>query len=221
MVTGDEMGISMVSRKSKSGLLIILLTIVCFACHRYTAVEEVTWLNDFLYNPVCEPPCWENITPGITKDQEVEEALLGSGFISEIEISMPGEYYAWKFKNEEGDGSIWISEKTQLVSIISFAFGEKQFSFGSFAAALGEPTYVKVLPSPSGEYDVSLIYPDRGVIIGLGLLPGRSSVKLSANEEVFDVALYKDTPENLFIYRSDQWQEWKGFDVYYSVLGTP
>ena len=217
MVTGDEMGVCMVSRKSKSGLLIILLSIICFACQRYASVEEVTWFNDFLFDPVCELPCWENITPGITKSLDVEKELLKIQDISKVYLSPSGKSYSWDFVSEEGDGIVWIDEKTQLVSSIEFTFGEKHPSCESIIETLGEPRLVWIALSPGGKYNVSLIYPDKGLMLDLGLISGKDRVKVSAYQNLFAIVLYADDKQ----YRTSLWQEWNGFDVYYSVLGTP
>jgi len=40
-----------------------------------TQIPRSNWVNNWLNNPVCQTPCWENITPGLTTILEAKEKL--------------------------------------------------------------------------------------------------------------------------------------------------
>ena len=51
-----------------------------------TIISEQEWLDRWLYYPVCTAPCWEGITPGQTKGEDVVDILAANSLFSNIEV---------------------------------------------------------------------------------------------------------------------------------------
>lgn len=105
----------------RNTFLLFLLGILLVGC------ESKIKQQDIFANPVCQPPCWENITPGITTKQEaltilskvddVDQPVVDPhhpnlGFDDEIQFSL----HHGKDNYVQG----WIYVLDDQVSIISF-----------------------------------------------------------------------------------------------------
>src|SRR5689334_4396309 len=88
---------------------IVLLIITVVSCSNVStppAVPSVTpdrppnWWISWLAQPVCKPPCWQNITPGITTFAEAVSILEQTPGTTITYKSKDG--LDWEFSKEEG-----------------------------------------------------------------------------------------------------------------------
>jgi|WetSurMetagenome_2_1015567.scaffolds.fasta_scaffold257975_1 hypothetical protein len=87
------------------------------------AVLKPAWLSRWLESPVCAPPCWENITPGISQFSEAEDVMLhlpevGIPYISVGRLDFKQKTLSWSFKNSSNRGAIYSDEAGKLVLTI-------------------------------------------------------------------------------------------------------
>jgi len=101
-------------------LLIILLGFILVGCAIWTEQTNI------FENPVCEPPCWKNITPGITTKAEALAILSNLHEIDQPVVdpshSFPGfddaiNFTLYKDTNKQG----YLYTLNDQVSIIGFS----------------------------------------------------------------------------------------------------
>ncbi len=69
------MGLRMKKSLQFTLLSLLLGTILISGCKTSPVSPKLPWIERWLSNPVCQPPCWEGITPGETTAKEAHEKL--------------------------------------------------------------------------------------------------------------------------------------------------
>ena len=95
--------------------VLIIFTTSCQSSYVTTPVPSPTpkiiqnWWDTWFANASCQPPCWHNITPGVTTIDEAISILEKS---PEIKITSKSEFgLSWDFvQNEDEGGTLGISE---------------------------------------------------------------------------------------------------------------
>jgi hypothetical protein len=121
-------------------LLFLILTGLClFGCN---LTRRVSFLTDL----VCSPPCWFNITPGVTTQDEALEILRNLPFIDKDNISTKG--FEWnsfddtiffRSATQNWDGYAYVME--HKIVLIDF-YGKLNVPFEEAIEVLGEPKHV-------------------------------------------------------------------------------
>ena len=123
--------------------------------------------STFLEGSPCSPPCWYDIRPGKTSEQELLESLQSIPIVDESSITTHGGQ--WKiFDNivyfslpEELESEVYILQNK--VSMIDFT-GRMDISAEEAINRFDEPQKALFLYS-RGETSVILIYPEKGIIL--------------------------------------------------------
>lgn len=98
----------------------------------------------------CEPPCWNNITPGITAKEEMLEILESSPVIKPDSIEVRGSQ--WKIFSDIirfqliSNGEVEIYTIDDIVILLNF-YGELRITFGEAMDKIGEPKDLLVFQS--------------------------------------------------------------------------
>lgn len=146
---------------SKMRLLIFLiLTGLClFGCN-------LTSQTSFLADLVCSPPCWFNITPGVTTQDEALEILRNLPFIDKDSVSTKGFYWNsfddtifFRSTQQNWDGEAYVMD--QKIVLIGF-YGKLNVPFEEAVEMLGEPKYV-INNRGRVSYSVRSLAPDKGI----------------------------------------------------------
>ncbi len=111
-------------------------------------------------NPVCEPPCWEHITPGITTK---EEASIVLSKLSEeqvtVDLQMEEVDNEIRFSSTDIDGSVVLTNNKVSLIILS---PKVDITLQNAIELLGEPE--SVLVYQGGEYiGVTFFKPQAGI----------------------------------------------------------
>ena len=168
--------------------------------------DGVSWTTRWLTAPACQPPCWENITPGATT---MEEAIKIVVQIPGVELTwlptMDGATEAekslqWEF-GPSGYGWVGAESGQEIVSEIHLGAGEKQLLLGDVIAAYGNPSTVVKGSCHGGIVGgstciYSIVYPDRGMELDIGIHEYQK-VDVQADTEVSGIYFYPLTGERL------------------------
>lgn len=138
-------------------------TIVCIAvifvgvgCQTPTPKPSV------LDNPVCAPPCWQNIVPGVTTGREFLNVIKSYRYLDQESLQYNGP---WQGFNDLIRGRLRLSPETMTyfnffflndkIADLSFQ-ADRTLTFDQAIKKLGEPTSVVVVQE-QGEVFVELI----------------------------------------------------------------
>lgn len=163
-------------------------------------------LNDdqsFLSEMVCEPPCWQGITPGVTTKEEALLILKGLPGIGPNSISTHGEPW-WIFddilyfehSSRDWDGEVYILNSK--VVIIDF-YGDLGINFSEAIDQIGKPEFVINIPThggvpghPTAVYSITAFEPNRGIgyTFNTGDLPKRNRSELSPDTPITLVSYF-------------------------------
>jgi hypothetical protein len=181
--------------------------------------DGVPWTTRWLTAPACQPPCWANITPGITT---MEEAVKIVYQIPGVELTwlptMDGATEAenslqWEF-GPSGYGWVGAESGQEIVSEIHLGAGEKQLLLGAVIAAYGNPSTVVKGSCHGGVVGgstciYSIVYPDLGMELDIGIHEYQK-IDVQADTEVSGIYFYPLTGERL----GEPGVVWSGFGQY-------
>jgi hypothetical protein len=127
----------------------LLLLIGCKANEHVS--KHLPWVESWLSNPICDPPCWECIIPGVTtigEGQEIASQLSGVENVGgpyrihngkSIGIRMKGcegNSFIMLFDNKIEDGTIDLislspgcSEDNTTVKLLNSAYGDPDYTW--------------------------------------------------------------------------------------------
>ena len=143
-------------------LLFLILTGLClFGCN---LTRRVSFLTDL----VCSPPCWFNITPGETTQDEALEILRNLTFIDKDSISTKGFYWNsfddtifFHPTSRKWDGYAYVMDR-KIVLIVFY--GKLNVPFEEAVDVCGEPKHVINIRSHiNGSYSIISFDPEKGV----------------------------------------------------------
>ncbi|MGA7193318.1 MAG: hypothetical protein WBW94_06770 [Anaerolineales bacterium] len=172
-------------------------------------------------DPVCEPPCWQNITPGVTTKQDaltklhdiypadkqvIDHNSSGTGFDDYISFSPYNDFSLL--------GEIEISNNR--VSMIDFAIYTKYtgIRLDHSIELFGIPQNILVMQY--GEYDqVTLINAQKGTSFGYKLFGNESvtSAEIGPNTEIREISFF-DPSQYQRVMDSEEFnslQPWNGY----------
>ena len=182
--------------------------------------DGTSWLTRWLTNPACQPPCWENITPGVTT---IDEAVKIVYQLPGVEITwlptMTGETEGeksvqWEF-GPSGYGWVGTEAWQESVSEIHLGTGENpKLLLSEMLAAYGNPSAVVkgnchggVLSGATCIY--SIVYKDWGMELDIGI-QDYQKVDIQADTEVSGIYFYPLTGPRLY----EPGMAWSGYGQY-------
>ena len=210
-----------------------LLVIVVASCARPStptptpmpsATHELKadWWISWLAQPVCKPPCWQNITPGITTFVEALSILENTPGITVAYKTK--DALDWEFSKEEG-GTLYASQDGTVEGFWIANKLDNKLLFRTIVDTYGEPDYVKPYEC-GGEVtmcSVALIYPDVGLFLSIyienkGQNAETPKFELSPDNVISRVYFSKTGLENIpnlyNLAESEIPMPWKGFGTY-------
>jgi hypothetical protein len=185
------------------------------------AVPNYDWANNWLKGIPCRAPCFEGITPGVTKATDALKIVKGYSYTRNITTFKFAGYFGhnimWNWYNDDAENSIYYEPSDDIVYAIQFSISDIQLD--RVIALYGEPDKIAtVVQKGDGSYVGKLIYYVR-VIYNQGLLLIHSSVgtppTLSGSLE-FDTPLFYDPKRIPSDYNSAfQVSDWQGMKDFY------
>jgi hypothetical protein len=222
-------------------VLAILVVLSLLAVGVWLAIHLVDWFSmpeldtSLLADAPCAAPCWQNITPGVTTEQEARSLLKGSPYVRKdsldyhiAEWKVGGEYdwFSWHSRSMKYYNRLYIREgKVVLVQI----HPDYTLTLGQVVDKFGPPERVyATLAGGGAALTVQVDYPAQGLrFTGQWPVSDRSRVAGGTaliTEDLRIVDVYYFVPGSLedllrasvgtpweveeYLNRS---QEWKGF----------
>jgi hypothetical protein len=153
------------------GLLIMLIwSVACqsnnIVTMTVTPQNSANWWTGWLAQPVCKPPCWQNITPGVTT---MDEALSILENIPEITITFrSGNGVDWVFNENKDEGGTLGASDEGIVDIIWLgSVSDTKLQLEKVIASYNAPEYVKPYDCREGMCLTALIYSDFGMFLSI------------------------------------------------------
>jgi hypothetical protein len=174
------------------------------------SINSQNWIDKWLHNPTCQIPCWENITPGVTKITDAVKILTQ---IPGVHIGDTYSSVSWGFENNDG-GSIDYDLTTYAVSDVELHVRERSLHVSELIGAYGEPTdVVIILCSEFCSY--GLYYKDKGMLIELDEL-SNITIEITPETKIFRIYLFASSPTDWIakVISSRNKIEWIGYGAY-------
>ena len=128
-----------------------------------TPKTSINWWTAWLAQPVCKPPCWENITPGVTTIDEAKSILEKMPGVA-IDYESPWGL-SWDFGAKDQGGNIVGSDDRKVDCIWMGNSGDPAMHLEQIVAVYHFPEYVKPYDcDPAWMCSIALIYPDLGLL---------------------------------------------------------
>lgn len=88
------------------------------------SINSQNWPDHFLYDPTCQIPCWENITPNITEIHTAQKIVAGISGVQVIYLE-PKEI-TWYFDDDSSKSAQIIANQNGIVLQIDLKLGYDQ-----------------------------------------------------------------------------------------------
>ena len=155
----------------------------------------------------CDPPCWQNISPGQTSLAEAEARVAA---IDGLEIAQSGGG-AFAFRNGDGPICCQISSQdgeTVSSTLLQFA---PEMTLGQVINARGEPENVFGQPFSDAEANLMLYFPEQNILLSV-VVPGVDG-RLTENSPVA-AAVYATSEVFAAAFEAVPLQAWQGYLSY-------
>lgn len=156
----------------------------------------VLWLNE----PVCQPPCWENIIPGTTS---FVDAQIIAPKISGFEIELVGvEFIRLNAKQQHGVINIVniVSHGEQSIQVISLDTTNTFLELGEIVDIYGFPDEIlkySIYSMEFNSFSIDLLYYDLGMVISFPF-DTSNNINLNPHIKVDAINFYTPHLENYF-----------------------
>jgi hypothetical protein len=178
------------------------------------------WWSSWLVEPVCQLPCWQNITPGVTTIKEAISILENS---PDIKIKYRvNNGIEWDFTQSKNGGGVIIGSQDGVIRSIELG-GDSEILLEIIIASYGDPKYVKTYDCRNSMCATLLIYPDLGMLVDVfventGRDDENPQIEILPELVSNDVFFIEPGMENFQKITSFQDygspMEWKGYSVY-------
>ncbi len=198
--------------------------------------------DPILSSPMCEPPCWKNLQPGETTEEEAVSILENLPEVDQTTITLRGEPWNifedtiyFHFNKSEIHGRVYISSgKAAYIEIYRDSNRNMDITFGEAVKKLGEPEFITNIPvsggvplAPTTSYIVTAIQTERGFGFDYDTryLPKSKKAKLSPENKLrvfffFDPDFFDDLLEAGYFSLGDQTKDtskfmrpWDGYGI--------
>src|SRR5574340_322551 len=189
----------------------LLVAAILTGCQAKTSV--------LLEDTLCEPPCWQNITPGKSSSDEAYQILSDLPFLHTAPLATPKRidsfrsYDSWNFQNNIREGSGRITYFNDRVAYIQFHVNNN-LRIGKMIDFYGKPELLSAISgwNDSRWLEVRWIYPEKGVLVthfDHNWRPEGSYASITPDLPVYDVyyfdpELYDTLVETVFFQLTGQ-----------------
>ncbi len=197
---------------------------------RPTLSPQPDWLVRWLNEPICQPPCWENVTPGKTSFTDalpIAKAILGAkvSYVGDDNIRLKSnQFNAYNFAVLQSRGDANIQEIDLTTKYTALELGEIVDRYGF----PNEMIRFRSFDDPITRW-IDLLYYDLGMVITFDPLPSEpwNKTSLDSNINIGTIRFYAPQLKNYF--NAPQWLgmivspaiKLKGYGVYNVPEGKP
>jgi hypothetical protein len=185
-----------------------------------TAIRKPSY--DWKTDNVCEPPCWQNIKPGVTTFAEAKKILQSLTFVEQLEENRDYRetdlIWIWKGANRTTTRMSFRSENNKTVVNRIFLAYPTVFTLEELITKFGQPSHA--LTGVSGNhtqgiinYTAELLYQNKGIFLyHYFYVPDKPELEPSLKLQHFE---FSDKPLSDSINKfMKQWQGYKPFEFY-------
>lgn len=187
------------------------------------SINSQNWLDNFLHNPTCQIPCWENISPNTT---EIDFATRIISEISGAKITILSlnthpviftKEIAWDFDKTNGSGRIFTNQNG-IVLQIDLWIGNKTLFLDDVIKGYGNPSAIIRGQDTPGEYYYILSYRRQGMLLSTTATSSpKEPVDIIPTTQINRITLYSlDNPDftlSVFAFNIDD-ITWDGYKTY-------
>jgi hypothetical protein len=225
-----ELPLGRETMKQHPGLMMALAVtgLLVFACQVERAPEPsptpppiryswLTWISD----PACRPPCWNQITPGVTTLKQAEAVMEKTSGITITQRSTAG--LDWEF-GEVGGGGFLVVSGAGIVAQLTLKEQEyPEASIQTIVDAFGDPSYVIPSYCREGMCLTHLVYPHMDSMFSVlveneATSSGRLEVEITPDTVLVDAYFYQPgtgiSDVALFEHNKESVFPWKGYGRY-------
>ena len=167
------------------------------------------WLSDtsLVTAEPCEPPCWQNITPGLTSSADALDILNAADSITVIQYADSGLVFG-------GDAGVpccqIVLDDGGIVSAMVLQFAPNML-LGDVVGKYGEPSFVTGQPVSGTEATLILVYPERGLFVYVAVTKADGLLK-----EISPIvsAIFATPTETVQLLQDTPLDNWKGYLTY-------
>jgi len=212
--------------------------VILVSCEQFNLLFKSTptshseWLEEWLIEPTCSPPCWEQLIPGKTDIDEGLSVIKNLKDVSIRYLPTKGPYnnrkqMMWDFDNTASGGSATTDKNGDVISDISLHVNsEENLRISEIFSLYGPPEYVNIIGCfgelTRSSCDVHLVYPKIGMSLGLYLPDqGRNGhkVEITSDSNVRTINLFNPGVNNYLeaLGVFDNLVIWTGYQEYLSI----
>ncbi len=209
-------------KRTIMSLLLMALLISCQTSNDQTPLAETDTPDDiwatWLSLSVCEPPCWQGITPGVTAASEAVSILEG---MPDVKIKYQGETgLFWDFKDNTEGGEIRFNDG--VVSRVTLSsISDKKLPLVTVIKAYGVPKYVEPYDCREGMCITALVYPEMGMVLDI-FVPNTGNmdgprIEILATTAIDRVYFLKEGLDGFKMFpelQRHKLMKWKGYATY-------
>ena len=192
-----------------------------------TASPKPEWLTEFLENPTCQQPCWENIIPGETNIWEVDEILSKIPEVTNIqgpkEAFQGDEWHVtWDYSDGTSGGRI-VSDENGIVNEISLTINRSYALYLDEVISIFPFSQIWVSDCQSdifGTYCiVDIFLQESDMILSLDNTqspPFKKTINITSDAKISSISLFpKNYLENYYpVPKGIPREDWHGFGEY-------
>jgi hypothetical protein len=209
-------------------LLFIFLVGFSISCSSFQPPKypSYEWVNLLITDPVCESPCWENITPGETEISTITlDSLRPENRLKfdNIENGSQGEQCINWYSTQDKTGKMALIEmctspNEEEIGSISFEFGlqHTNINISDFINHYGEPDKI-IISQPDGRCQGALIYEKLNMLINLSVQTMNNNYIVRADTHLtrsyFGTQQYINQMTEIYSSRNNP-VDWAGFGKY-------
>lgn len=177
------------------------------------SVNSQNWLEHFLYNPTCQIPCWENISPNKT---DINTAIKIVSGISDVRIiSLDNKGIGWYFDNKSSRIGYIVANQQGIVVQITLQIGfDETLNLSDVIKAYGNPH--AIIEGMDCNYILSYRY--QGMLLSTtDTSCSRKPVNIIPTTQIDRIILFspdnQDYTLDLFAFNMDE-IPWDGYKTY-------
>lgn len=187
-------------------------------------------MYNLINNSPCSPPCWQDVTPGLTTAQEAEEALLENPALHNVRIGdisgFPSEYTIVADIDRKQGITVFIQDDIVEAIWISSLGGDLNIRLSKIINIFGEPDSIfinRYVGHSSMGYQFNLLYPDAGTLVSVKDYGQKGYIDLKGKDRVLDIIFMEKSEymefmiENVADYEwftPDRTLPWEGYRQY-------
>jgi hypothetical protein len=190
-----------------SPITLVVLAIIITGCMPVATIPTPMptpplWITKWLEHPACSPPCWENIQPGITSVDSIQDIVSQYSPNMDV-VTKPGN--------------------TVVQSVRLFFSLDENLPLSLLISKYGPPDYVRIYQCDSSlNCDTHVLYTKIGMVLSvstpeIGDWAMKDKVAVYSDTRVIQIYFLKTGLENYYeLYTADSHQAtpWNGYKEY-------